>query len=260
MPTPPKRALITGASSGIGAALAQRLATRDTELWLCARRKDKLDEQVATIAAAGGKAHALELDVSDCDATYQRLLALDEEVGGFDLAVANAGIGGAYVMQDVATIPWENTRTIFETNLLGAVATINAFIPGMVRRGHGHIVGVSSFAGAFPLPRGAAYSASKAGLTLYLEALDIELRQKGVAVTAVIPAFVRTPMAEGLDEATPFMVELDRAIDIIDRAITGRARRAQFPFQYSLIAAASQSLPTGLRAFAITKALNSARK
>jgi short-subunit dehydrogenase len=256
----PKRALITGASSGIGAALATRLAARGTEIWLCARRKDKLAENVAAIVAAGGKAHAVELDVSDADATYAKLTALDAEVGGIDLAVANAGMGGAAAMHDVATMPWKNTRALFDTNLLGAAATLNAFIPGMVARGHGHLVGVSSIAGAFPLPRGAAYSASKAGLTLYLEAMDVELRAKGVPVTTVIPAFVRTPMAEGLDEPMPFMVELDKAIDIIDSGIQRRASRVQFPFEYSFIAGASNAIPRGLRNFAIRKALSMNRK
>ena len=255
----PKRALITGASSGMGAALAVRLGKRGVEVWLSARRKDKLEEQVATITAAGGKAHAVELDVTDADATYEKLKALDAKFG-IELAVANAGIGGSTAMQDVATMPWSDTRKVFDTNLLGAVATINAFIPGMVARGRGHIVGVSSIAGAFPLPRGAAYSASKAGFTLYLEAIAIELRALGIPVTAIVPAFVRTPMAETLDEPTPFMVELERAIDIIARAITRRARVVQFPFQYSFIAGAANAIPRGLRAFAITKALAGNRK
>ncbi len=260
MTTPPRRALITGASSGIGAALALRLAKRGTEVWLCARRKDKLAEQVAAIAAAGGQAHAFELDVSDVDATYEKLRALDAEVGGIDLAVANAGVGGAFVMKDVTEMPWANTRAIFDTNLLGAVATLNAFIPGMIARGHGHLVGVSSIAGSFPLPRGAAYSASKASLSLYLEAADIELRPKGVPVTVIVPGFVRTEMAMALDEPTPFLVELDRAIDLIERGIEKRARWVQFPFQYGLVAGATASLPRGLRAFAITKALSLNRK
>ncbi|MHB8417980.1 MAG: SDR family NAD(P)-dependent oxidoreductase [Myxococcales bacterium] len=256
----PKRALITGASSGIGAALARRIARRGIEVWLCARRKDKLREQVEAIEAAGGKAHAFELDVSDAEATHEKLHELDASAGPIDLVVANAGIGGSYVMQDVAAMPWENTRTIFETNLMGAIATLNAFIPAMVARGHGQLVGMSSFASFFPLPRGAAYSASKAGLGVYLEAIDIELRPKGVPVTAIVPAFVRTPMAEELEEPMPFIVELERAIEVIDRGITRRAREIRFPFQYSIVAGAAASLPRGLRAFAIGKALDLGKK
>jgi short-subunit dehydrogenase len=228
-------------------------------VWLCARRRAKLDEQVAAIAAAGGSGHAIELDVRDADATFSTLKALDEEVG-FDLAIANAGVGGSTVMQDVAKISWKDIRTTFDTNLLGAVATIHAVLPGMLRRGRGHLVGVSSIAGHFPLPRGAAYSASKAGLTLYLEAADIELRALGIPVTVVIPGFVRTSMLESLEEPTPFVVELERAIDIIERGITRKARRVQFPFPYTIVAGATNALPRGLRALAIQKTMTSARK
>jgi len=152
----PKRALITGASSGIGAALALRIARRGTEVWLCARRKEKLDEEVRRIEQAGGKAHAVELDVADADATHARLRRLDGEVGGIDLAIANAGIGGEYVMGDFAKMPWASTKNIFATNLLGAIATLDAFVPGMVERGHGQLVGISSLAADINLPRGAA--------------------------------------------------------------------------------------------------------
>lgn len=259
MPETPQRVLITGASSGIGAALASRLAGRGAQVWLCARRRDRLDEQLATITAAGGNAHAIELDVTDTDSTFSTLQRLDGDVQ-FDLAVANAGIGGSTVMQDVAKISWRDIRTTFDTNLLGAIATLQAFIPGMVRRGRGHLVGVSSIAGLFPLPRGAAYSASKAGLTLYLEAADIELRALGIPVTVVIPAFVRTPMLQSLEEPTPFVVELERAIDIIERGIARKARRVQFPLPYTLIAGATNALPRGLRALAIQKAMSAARK
>lgn len=256
----PKRALITGASSGIGAALAPRLAQRGTEVWLCARRLDKLQEGVAAIEAQGGKAHALELDVSRPEATHETLRRLDAETGGIDLVIANAGVGGAYVMGDVAEMPFEHTLNIFNTNLLGAIATLSAFVPGMVQRGRGQLVGVSSVAGKFPLPRGAAYAASKAGLSLYLEAADNELRAKGVAVTTVIPAFVRTPMAEGLKEAQPFIVELERAVELIDRGIQRRSPLVQFPFVYTLVAAVSNLAPRGLRSSAIRMTLQSARR
>lgn len=256
----PKRALITGASSGIGAALAQTLARRGTEVWLCARRLDKLTEEVRGIEAAGGKAHAVELDVSDADETYKKLHYIDEKSGGMDLVIANAGVGGAYVMHDVSAMPWENTRNIFETNLLGAVATINAFIPGMLARGHGQLVGVSSMAGEFPLPRGAAYSASKAGLSLYLEAIDLELRQKGIPVTAVVPGFVKTAMAAGLDEAQPFMLELDHAVAVIDRAIQRQVPRVEFPLIYSAVAGFSKAAPRWLRARGIRMTLNAAAR
>ena len=192
----PKRALITGASSGIGAALAARIARRGTEVWLCARRKDKLQDEVKLIEQAGGKAHAIELDVADADATHDKLRRLDREVGGIDLAIANAVIGGDYVMGDFAKMPWASTKNIFTTNLIGAIATLDAFVPGMVEMG-ARPAGWHLLAGAadIHLLRGAAYNASKAALTHYLEFWPTSTCDaRGVPVTIVHPGFVKTAM------------------------------------------------------------------
>jgi len=256
----PKRALVTGASSGIGAALAARIARRGTEVWLCARRKEKLHEEVQLIEKAGGKAHVFELDVTDVDTTHDKLRKLDHQVGGMDLVVANAGIGGEYVMGDFSKMPWTATRNIFNTNLLGAIATIDAFVPGMVERGSGHLVGISSLAADINLPRGAAYNASKAALTHYLESADIELRAKGVPVTIVHPGFVKTAMADSLREATPFLVELDRAVEIIDHAILRKARLVRFPFPLAAVTLTANALPRALRSWGVRMALTNARK
>jgi short-subunit dehydrogenase len=256
----PKRALITGASSGIGAALAGRIARRGTEVWLCARRKEKLDEEVRLIAQAGGRAHAIELDVADADVTHEKLRQIDRDSGGIDLVIANAGIGGDYVMGDFASMPWTSIKKIFNTNLLGAIATLDAFVPGMVERGYGQLVGISSLAADINLPRGAAYNASKAALTHYLESADIELRAKGVPVTIVHPGFVRTAMADSLKEATPFLVELDDAADIIDRAIQRKARLVRFPYPLAAVTLTANALPRALRSWGVRMALNNARK
>jgi short-subunit dehydrogenase len=256
----PKRALITGASSGIGAALALRIARRGTEVWLCARRKEKLQDEVRRIEQAGGKAHALELDVADADATHARLRRLDAEVGGIDLAIANAGIGGDYVMGDFAKMPWASIKNVFNTNLIGAIATLDAFVPGMVERGHGQLVGVSSLAADINLPRGAAYNASKAGLTHYLESADIDLRRRGVPVTIVHPGFVKTPMVDSLKEATPFLMELDEAVEIIDRAIQRKARLVRFPFPLAAVTLSANALPRALRSWGVRMALKNAHK
>src|SRR4051812_41817989 len=138
------RALITGASSGIGAALARRMAARGVEVWLAARRRELLDEGVAAITAAGGKAHALILDVARADETYATLGQLDDEIGGFDVVVANAGLAGDRTDQALHECSWEDIRDVLHTNVIGAVATLAPFIPRMVKRGAGQLVGVSS--------------------------------------------------------------------------------------------------------------------
>ena len=242
---PPRTALVTGASSGIGAALAERLSHRGIEVWLAARRKEVLEQQVARITASGGRAHALALDIAQADATYEALSRLDEQTGGIDLVVANAAIAGGESAVGLADGSWRSVRDILHTNLIGSAATVMPFIPRMLARGHGHLVAISSLAADAPNPRAAAYGASKAGLTFFFDTADIELRPRGIDVTIIHPGFVRTPSLEGLPDldTLPFVVPLDRAARIIDRAIQKRARLVRFPWTMSLLALLPQILP-----------------
>jgi short-subunit dehydrogenase len=242
---PPQRALVTGASSGIGAALAERLARRGIEVWLAARRKEVLDQRVQRIRDSGGRAHAMALDIAQADATYDTLTRLDEESGGIDLVVANAAIAGNETAVGLDDSSWAQVRDVLHVNLIGSAATVMPFVPRMLRRGHGHIVAISSLAADAPNPRAAAYGASKAGLSFFFDTADIELRPRGVDVTIIHPGFVRTPSLEGLPEkdTLPFIVELEHATDIIDRAIQKRARLVRFPWTMSLVALLPKLLP-----------------
>jgi short-subunit dehydrogenase len=243
----PARALITGASSGIGEALARRLAARGVELWLAARRRPLLQTLTDEILAAGGKAHVLELDVSQADETAERLAALDAESGGIDLVVANAGIGGKTAAQRPSRYAWPGVRDTLNVNLTGAAATIVPFIAPMVARGHGQLVGISSLAGEMPVPRGAVYGASKAGLTYFLRAIDVELRPLGVPVTAILPGFIETPMTSDFRrDQMPFALKLAHAITIIEHAILRRARLVRFPWVMASVASVAHALPGAL--------------
>jgi short-subunit dehydrogenase len=248
-----RRALVTGASSGIGLALARRLAARGVEVWLAARRAEMLEQAVAAIRASGGRAHALVLDVGDADRVVEELTQLDASSGGIDLVVANAGVAGEQTVLGPDKMPWRVTRSIFDVNLVGAAATFAAFIPGMVGRGRGHLVGVSSIAADIPLGLSAAYCASKTGLTRYLESLDIALRPAGIDVTIVHPGFVRTSAVEGLG-SLPLMMETERAVTLIDRAISRRTRLLRFPWILGLLARAATMLPAFLRDSMIRRA------
>jgi short-subunit dehydrogenase len=250
-----KRALITGASSGIGEALAQRMAGRGVEVWLAARRRQLLEKLAESIIAAGGKAHVLELDVSRADQTAERLTALDAETGGIDIVVANAGVGGKTAAQRPSRYSWHGVRDLMATNLMGAVATLVPFIAPMVERGHGQLVGISSLAGEFPAPRGAVYGASKAGLTYFLRAIDVELRALGVPVTAVLPGFIETPMTNDFRrDQMPFAMPLSRAVAIIDRAIQRRARMVRFPWVMASAASISRPFPGALTDLVLRRA------
>lgn len=243
--TAARRALVTGASAGIGLAVAKRLAARGLEVWMAARGGERLGREVEALRAAGGKAHALVLDIADCDATVARLAALDEEAGGIDLVVANAGLAGARGGIPLPDCTWADVRDVLHTNLLGAAATFYPFIGPMLRRGHGHLVGISSLGADCPIARAAPYGASKAGLTFFLESADIELRARGIDVTIIHPGFVSTPAGDELAGVAPrpLLMSADRAAALIDRAIVTRARLVRFPWVMGALARVTAWLP-----------------
>lgn len=244
-----RRALVTGASAGIGLAVARRLAARGVEVWMAARGRERLQAEVDAINRAGGaKAHALVLDIADTDATVARLAALDAETGGIDLVVANAGLAGARGAIPLPRCTWADVRDILHTNLLGAAATVHPFIVPMLARGHGHFVGISSLGADCPIARAAPYGASKAGLTFYLESADIELRALGIDVTIIHPGFVATPAGDQLIgvAARPLLMSADKMARIIDRAIRRRSRLVRAPWIMGLIARLSAWLPRAI--------------
>jgi len=245
------RALLTGASSGIGRALAARLVRRGHEVWLASRRLPELEALAHELEAAGGKAHAFALDVSRPEEAEARVRELDEEVGGFDLVVANAGIGvGA---KPVTRETLADIRAVTETNFLGAVASILPLLPGMLERGRGQIVGVSSLAAETPLPAAAGYGTSKAAFTFWLECAASDLGPRGIDVTIVHPGFVKTPLTDKNSFPMPFLVEVEHAADLIDRAIARRARFCRFPFPLASVSTAGKIMPRSLRDFIVNR-------
>lgn len=243
----PKRALVTGASGGLGAALAAKLAKRGIEVWLAARRKDLLEKNAAAIREGGGVAHVLPIDLARSDEAAGAIEKLDDESGGIDLLVANAAIAGAKAGIPASRLTWENTRDLLHINVLGNIATIIPLIPRMLARGHGHIVGISSIAALSPSPRLAPYAASKVALSYFLEGIGMELRPQGVAVTLVQPGFMRTPAADGVNDPMPFIIETDEAVEIIDRAIRARRRKLTFPWMLAAMSYAPYALPAAVR-------------
>lgn len=243
-----KRALVTGASSGIGLHLARRLAARGIEVWLAARRTELLEREVAAIVAAGGKAHALQLDIADADGTYARLERLDAETGGIDLVVANAGMAGKRGAIPLPECTWADVRDMLHTNLIGSVATLQPFVKPMLARGRGHLVAVSSISADCPIARGAPYGASKRGLSFFLESADLELRHRGIPVTIVHPGFTKTAATDELQGLAPmpFMVPVERAARIIERGIERKSRMVRFPWILGFVARVSAGLPRWL--------------
>ena len=235
--------LVTGASSGIGRALAVEYARRGARVVVAARRRDRLDELAREI---GGE--ALALDVADGDATFAAVRALDDRLP-LDVVVANAGIGG---ITPGRKLDWTRVRNILTTNLVGAAATISAAVPGMIARGDGRIVGVASVAGFRGLPRFAAYSASKAGLITLLESLRVDLAGTGVSVTTVCPGYVQTEMLTP-GKSHPFVVAADEAARLIVAAADKRDSMCTFPAPIVAGMRAAQLLPRPLYEFIATR-------
>lgn len=244
--TKTERALITGASGGLGAALAETLAARGVEVWLGARRQDALEAQARAIEARGGRAHVCPMDLARADEAAALVERLDDEVGGLDLLVANAAVAGAPAAIPTERLTWPNVRDLLQVNVMGTIATIVPLIPRMLERGRGHIVGISSIAALAPIPRAAPYGASKAALSHFLEAIGIELRPRGVAVTLVQPGFMRTPAQETLEAPMPFMLELPDAAARIDAAIRRRARTVTFPWPLATAQVFPRLLPAAV--------------
>ena len=217
-------AIVTGATSGIGRALARELATRGYDLGLTARRETLLSELASEITTRhpGGRVAIRPVDVTDLDAMRDAVRSLFVELGHVGLVVANAGIGGTH---RVGTGHFERARDIVATNLLGAMATIDAAVecwradPGPGPR---RIAGVTSVAGFRGLPGSSAYSASKAGLSVYLEAARGELAPLGIEVVDIAPGFIDTPINQDM-ASRPFLIDpadgARRIADLIERGV-----------------------------------------
>jgi len=244
-PTGRRTALVTGASTGLGRGLAERLASDGAEVWLVARTAAALDEVARGIAARGGRAHPVVLDVGDTAATAARVRAIDEEAGGLDLVVANAGVGVAD--RDLPPYAWEAIAPALHVNLCGAAATLTAALPTMVARGRGHLVGISSLAALGALPDSAAYCAPKAGLSMLLECLRIDLAETGVAVTAVHLGFVRTRMVAESTHPMPQLLSVEEATARIVDALPSRPASIDLPQPLAAAARAFGRLPRPAR-------------
>lgn len=233
---------LTGASSGIGEGLAVALARRGAVLGLAARRKEMLDGLADRCREAGGTARVFPLDVTDEQAVFEAADELRSEFGHIDVLIANAGIGGND--DETRSYTPQAVKKVIDINLLGAVNSVHAVVPQMVERGEGHIVAISSLAGFRGLPKSAAYSASKAGMTAFFESVRLDVKHKGVDVTIMQPGFIKTPLTSGRANKMPFLMELDDAIPLFIKAIEKKKRFAAFPWQLATIVRAGKFMPS----------------
>jgi short-subunit dehydrogenase len=239
-----KVAVVTGAASGMGRALCRELAREGVRLGLLDRDAKGLASLAEELRVRGVLCARATADVSDRPAVRAAIDALVAELGPVDVLVACAGITGATLVDDLAV---EQTEAILRVNVLGVVYALDAVLPDMLSRQSGHIVALSSLAGCRGMPFSAAYSASKAALMTYLESLRPSLRRRGIAVTTVLPGFVRTPLMMNAPVQPPMaMMEPEVAARHILRAIRRRSRVYAFPWSTSLLLSVLRWLPPWL--------------
>lgn len=239
-----KTVFLTGASSGIGEALAVDLAKKGAILGLLARREELLTELAGKCEAVGGKARVFPCDVVDPEAVRHAAEKFRAEFGHIDIMIANAGIGG----NDAPTRAYEppSVKKLIDINLLGAVNSIYAVVPQMIEHGSGHLVAISSLAGYRGLPKSAAYSASKAGMTAFFESVRLDNAKNGIDVTIIHPGFIRTPLTAGRANTMPFIMDLDDAIPHFVRAIENKKRFAAFPWPLAMLVRLGKIMPAWL--------------
>jgi short-subunit dehydrogenase len=234
--------LVTGASSGIGAALAQRLAGHGDHVILVARRLRLLQEVAERIAKAGGSAEISVCDVTVGDAARACVGEALRRHGRLDRLILNAG-GGSRTAAEKLT--GEEMRASIDLNLFGVVNFVEAALPALLKQGHGQIVAIGSIAGFRGLPRAASYGAAKAALMNYIESLRIDLAPRGIAVTLAAPGFVATKETRK-QRAKPMSMTVEAAAETLAKAILARRSYVSFPWTLAWIARLLRLLPASL--------------
>lgn len=241
---PGRLAFITGASSGIGQALAARYAAAGWRLALVARREAELN---AWARAQGWDADRCVVYGADV-AVVDRIVAAGQQClarqGLPDVVIANAGISVGIDSAERADL--EVMARIFATNNLGLAATFHPFIEPMRQRGSGRLVGIASVAAIRGLPGHAAYCASKAGVVNYCESLRGELRGSGVRVVTLVPGYVDTPLTRGNRYPMPFLLTADTFAERALRAIDAGVSYRVIPWQMGVVAKLLRALPNPL--------------
>jgi short-subunit dehydrogenase len=223
----PSTILITGATGGIGGALARNYARPARTLLLHGRDPSRLASLTHECEMLGARVHGVTFDLRDAAATIAALRSLSDQ-HMIDLAIVNAGV--SHALGDGAEAEnWDVAKAVLAVNLDGAIATVAGVLPDMRRRGAGQIAIVSSLAAYFGLPITPTYCASKAAVKAYGEALRGWLAPQGIAVNVVLPGFVRTPMSDRFAGAKPFLMSPERAAAVIRRGLERNRARIAFP-------------------------------
>jgi len=232
------RVFITGASSGIGEALARHYAAAGATLGLAARRQDRLSNLSAELP---GEHLCYPLDVADAAALRAAAADFIARHGCPDIVIANAGVSVGTLAEAADDLP--AFQRVFQTNVIGMAHTLQPFIAAMKARGSGRLVGIASVAGIRGLPGAGAYSASKAASIAWLESLRGELHGSGVKVVTIAPGYIATPMTAVNSYPMPFILAADEAARRFARAIERGTSYTVIPWQMGVVAKLMRLLP-----------------
>ena len=246
----PWRVWLSGASSGLGEALARELARRGSRIALYARREDKLVELREDLLRShpGIEVLAQGGDVRDFQRVKEAVAEAERAFGGIDVLLLNAGTGDSLTPENFDV---QIVERIVGVNFFGAIHGIAAALPGMLARGSGAIVGISSISGVRGFPGAGPYCASKAALTTFLESLRLDLRPSGIKVITVSPGFIKTPLTDRNRFPMPFLQPADKAARLILQGIEKGRREIHFPRRLTVPLKLLRLLPGRLSDFLV---------
>jgi len=242
---------ITGASAGIGRALAIEMAGRGYSVAATARSESKLKE-LENSKIKPGKIKAFPGDVLEGDALVKLAETIENDLGKIDLVVANAGTHKPTKGAEFDATEYKN---LMDLNFGGTMNTLQAVVPKMVSRRSGHVAVVSSLVGYRGVPRAAAYGATKAALINFCESLRFDLLSTGVDVSVINPGFVKTPLTDKNDFEMPFLIEAEEAARSIANGLEKRSKEIAFPRTFAWICKCTRVIPFPLYSWLIKKTI-----
>jgi len=237
---------VTGASSGIGRAVCLKLASKGADLVITARDQDRLAALKEELLPLGVSVLLAPGDVCD----LERMKSIANEHSAIDILIANAG---DYVPSEIDCFNSGQYKSLMDVNYGGLLHCMEAVIPEMIKRGSGVICGVSSVVGYRGIPKAAAYGASKAAMSYFLESARFDLEPHGIKVTVISPGFVKTPLTDKNEFKMPFLVSPEFAANKIVTGIENERLEIHFPWQLSWICKFFRVLPYRLYHFLLSK-------
>ncbi len=238
-----KVVLITGATSGIGADLAQLLTSLGSTVIAIGRREEMLQELKADCVANEGKLIGYACDVVDRVGMEKMAAEVCDKVGAPDIIIANAGLGG---INPADNFDWEIDHKIMSVNYFGMINTFAPYLKALIGRRTGQLVGIASLAGFRGMPKACSYSASKSAQIKLLESWRVDLKKHNIKVNAICPGFIKTPMTNHEEFPLPFMVDVRDSSWLILKAIYQNKSLYLYPFPMKLVTYLNRILPNWL--------------